>query len=102
MTNKNNTLVIESLAAEIGENIYIDVAKWHLYLSNAHLHTIVAEKMYPLVKSNSISENAIIKILDDILVELGGGKSQISLTQLLPKQCQRNLLDILQEFKENL
>ncbi|MCZ0901244.1 DUF3181 family protein, partial [Microcoleus sp. HI-ES] len=26
----NTTQAIESLAAEIGENVYIDIAKWHL------------------------------------------------------------------------
>ncbi|MFN6296947.1 MAG: DUF3181 family protein, partial [Microcystis sp.] len=28
----NTTQDIENLAAQIGDNIYIDVAKWHLYL----------------------------------------------------------------------
>jgi Protein of unknown function (DUF3181). len=42
----NTTQAIESLAAEIGENVYIDIAKWHLYLSDAHLHTVVAQQLY--------------------------------------------------------
>lgn len=102
MSNYKNTLAIESLAAEIGENIYIDVAKWHLYLSNAHLHTIVAEKVYPLLENHSVNENAITKILDEILVELGGGQTKVSLRQLLPIQCQQNLLAIIEEFEGNL
>jgi len=32
MANLNPTREIETLAAEIGDKIYIDVAKWHLYL----------------------------------------------------------------------
>ena len=28
----------KKLAAEIGENIYMDIAKWHLRLDDAHLH----------------------------------------------------------------
>jgi hypothetical protein len=102
MSNYQNTRFIESLAAEIGDNIYIDVAKWHLYLSDAHLHTIVAEKMYPLLENHSFDENAVNKILGNILVEIGGGKIQLPLTQLLPAQCQRQLLDILAEFERNL
>ncbi|MFM6515410.1 MAG: DUF3181 family protein, partial [Microcystis panniformis] len=35
----NTTQDIENLAAQIGDNIYIDVAKWHLYLREAHLHS---------------------------------------------------------------
>ncbi|MFM7450504.1 MAG: DUF3181 family protein, partial [Leptolyngbyaceae cyanobacterium] len=34
---KSTSADVEALAAEIGENIYIDIAKWHLYLSDAHL-----------------------------------------------------------------
>jgi hypothetical protein len=45
MANSQITQAVEALAAEIGENIYVDVAKWHLYLSDAHLHTTVAEKV---------------------------------------------------------
>ncbi|NET47260.1 MAG: DUF3181 family protein, partial [Merismopedia sp. SIO2A8] len=49
MAMANTTEAIEALAAEIGENIYIDVAKWHLYLRDAHLHTAIAEQIYPMV-----------------------------------------------------
>jgi hypothetical protein len=35
----NTAEAIERFAAEIGEQVYIDVAKWHLYLKDAHLHT---------------------------------------------------------------
>jgi hypothetical protein len=51
MAKTNTTEAIEALAAEIGENIYIDVAKWHLYLREAHLHTTLAEQLYPLLTS---------------------------------------------------
>jgi len=54
-----STQDIEALAAKIGENVYIDVAKWHLYLNDAHLHTTVAEKVYPLLEDDSLSEDAV-------------------------------------------
>ncbi|HAX78262.1 MAG TPA: thylakoid-associated protein, partial [Cyanobacteria bacterium UBA11372] len=47
MAKTNTTESIEALAAEIGENVYMDIAKWHLYLREAHLHTLLAERMYP-------------------------------------------------------
>ena len=93
---------IESLAAEIGENIYIDVAKWHLYLSNAHLHTVLAEKLYPMLTSKSLNEDAVLKVLQGIPVKLGGGKREVPLSDLLPMQCQVNLMDLLEEFQRNL
>lgn len=93
---------IEALAAKIGENVYIDVAKWHLYLNDAHLHTVVAEKVYPLLEDNSLSEDAVTKVLEDISVKLGGGKTELSLSKLLPMQCQMTLIDLLEEYQKDM
>jgi len=82
----NTTPEIEALAAEIGEVIYIDVAKWHLYLSNAHLHTPLAEKLYPLILDNEVSEDAVIKVLDSIPVSLGGVKLETTFSPTITHQ----------------
>jgi len=97
----NTTQVIEDLAAEIGENIYIDVAKWRLYLREAHLHTTLAEQLYPLLTDNSLAENQVSQILQNIPVKIGG-KREIPLADLLPMQCQTNLMDLLEEFQRNI
>jgi len=99
MAKTNTTEILEALAAEIGENIYIDIAKWHLFLSNAKLHTVVAEKMYPLLTSKSVDEDQVIKILESIPVKIGGGKRELPLIDLLPLQCQVNLVDILEKYQ---
>jgi ABC-type phosphate transport system ATPase subunit len=93
---------IEALAAKIGESIYIDVAKWHLYLNDAHLHTVVAEKIYPLLEANALTEDAVADVLKDIPVKLGGGQTELSLSQLLPMQCQMNLIDLLEEYQQDM
>ena len=93
---------IEALAAKIGESIYIDVAKWHLYLSDAHLHTVVAEKIYPILEDNSLSEDAVTKVLQNIPVKLGGGKTELPLNKLLPMQCQMTLIDLLEEYQKDM
>ena len=98
----NNTEAIEALAAEIGEEIYIDVAKWHLFLSDAHLHMVLAERLYSLMANNSLNEDKVLKILREITVELGGGKTKLPLIDLLPMQCQVNLLDLLEDYQQKL
>ena len=98
----NSSEAIETLAAEIGENIYIDVAKWHLYLSDAHLHTVIAEKVYPLIEDNALSEDKVSQILADIPIKIGGGKRELLLIDLLPMQCQVRLMDLLEEHQNNL
>lgn len=97
-----NTQDIEALAAQIGENIYIDVAKWHLYLSDAHLHTPLAEKVYPLLEKNTLNEDAVATILQQIPVKLGGGKIELPLADLLPMQCLVNLLDLLEDYQKDM
>jgi|ERR671932_1905830 hypothetical protein len=102
MARTNTTEAIEGLAAEIGENIYIDVAKWHLYLRDAHLHTTVAEQIYPLLLDNNLQEDRVTQILQSIPVKLGGGKREVPLIDLLPTSCQVNLMDLLEEFQRQL
>jgi hypothetical protein len=102
MANPSTSQAIEGLAAEIGENIYIDVAKWHLYLADAHLHTLLAEQLYPLLSANAVTESKVAEILQSMPVKLGGGKREVPLADLLPMQCQVNLMDLLEEFQRNL
>jgi hypothetical protein len=99
---QNVTKTIETLAAEIGENIYIDVAKWHLYLADAHLHTTLAEQLYPLLATGPVQAAQVEAILARIPVKLGGGKREVTLSDLLPMQCQVNLIDLLEEFQRQL
>jgi hypothetical protein len=102
MANSNTTEAIEALAAEIGENIYMDVAKWHLYLRDARLHTTLAEQFYPLLSDNTLEEDRVTKILQSIPVKLGGGKREVPLVDLLPMQCQVNLMDLLEEYQRKM
>lgn len=93
---------LESLAAEIGQNVYIDVAKWHLFLNDAHLHTLLAEKFAPMLQSGSLTEDQVSQVLADIPIKLGGGRREVPLLDLLPMQCQVTLMDVLEEFQRKL
>jgi hypothetical protein len=98
----STTREIETLAAEIGENVYIDVANWHLYLADAHLHTVLAERIYPLLEDKSLDEDAVMTILSKIMVKLGGGKKELPLLDLLPMQSQVHLMDVLEEYQKDM
>ncbi|MEM6449804.1 MAG: DUF3181 family protein [Cyanobacteria bacterium P01_D01_bin.105] len=102
MATVSSTEALEGLAAEIGENIYMDIAKWHLYLGVAKLHTPLAEKLLPMVTADNISEDAVVQILQDISIKLGGGRKTVPLAALLPMQCQVNLIDLLEEYQRKL
>jgi hypothetical protein len=98
----NTTQAIESLAAEIGENVYIDIAKWHLYLRDAHLHTVVAEQLYSMLEDGNLDDDRVGQVLQSIPVKLGGGKREVPLADLIPMQCQVKLMDVLEEFQRNM
>lgn len=98
----NTTQAIESLAAEIGENVYIDIAKWHLYLRDAHLHTVVAEQLYPMLEDGNLDDDKVARVLQGIPVKLGGGKREVPLTDLIPMQSQVHLMDVLEEFQRKM
>ena len=102
MTNASTTQIIESLAAEIGDKVYIDIAGWHLYLSDAKLHLTLAEKFYPIVTEEVPSEGQVMEILQGIPVRLGAGRKEVPLIDLLPMQCQTDLIEVLAEFREKM
>ena len=92
------TRQIETLAAELGGEVYIDVAKWHLYLADAKLHMTVAEKLIPLLDAGTIDEDSVTQVLKRIPVKLAGGRTEVSLFDLLPMQGILNLLDVFGEM----
>lgn len=102
MAYRNSNEAIEKLAASIGEDVYIDVAKWHLYLRDAHLHTVLAEQLYPLLEQGSLKEADVTAVLNRINVKLGGGKLDVPLSDLLPMQSQVHLMDVLEEFQRDM
>ena len=96
-----STIQIEKLAAEIGENVYIDVSGWHLYLADAHLHTTVAEKIAPTLEDRAVDETTVTEILRSIQVPLGGKQVFVSLAQLIPTAVQGDLLKVLEEAQDS-
>lgn len=96
------TEAIEALAADIGDRIYLDIARWHLYLKDAKLHTQVAQQAYDLVCKGPPVEAEALGILRQIVVEVGGGRRQIPLLDLIPLQGQVAFLDLLEAFQRRL
>ncbi|WP_204137684.1 DUF3181 family protein [Halomicronema sp. CCY15110] len=93
---------LEKLAANVGEVVYIDVAKWHLYLNDAKLHTLVAQRLYPLVVDDRLDESDVTAVLRDITVPVGGGRQQLPLMDLIPASCMGDLLRALEDFQDQV
>lgn len=98
----SNTEFIETLGADIGNQIYIEIAKWHLYLNDAHLHQPLAEKLYPLLTEDRLSEAEVRAVLQSLPVIVGGGQREISLLELIPPKGQQDLIELLKEKQREL
>jgi hypothetical protein len=96
-----NNQQIEDLAAEIGDKVYIDVAKWHLYLKDAKLHTLLAERVFPLL-NHGLNGDKLTEILTNISIDLGGGRQKTSLLNLIPVTAQARLMDVLQDYERDM
>jgi hypothetical protein len=96
-----STIAIEKLAAEIGENIYIDIAGWHLYLSDAHLHITVAEKIAPDVEDKAVDAAKVAAVLRGIQVPVGDKQAFLPLAELIPKKGHGDLLRLLEDYQDN-
>ncbi|WOD38851.1 DUF3181 family protein [Nodosilinea sp. E11] len=102
MSDASTARAIESLAAAIGDKVYLDVAKWHLYLGDAKLHTPLAEKLYPLVVGDQVSEAAVADILASTSVSLGGGQKTVPLADLIPSAGKADLLEAIADYQRDL
>ncbi|MBD2652910.1 DUF3181 family protein [Synechocystis sp. FACHB-383] len=95
----STTPEIEALAADIGEQIAIDVAKWNLFLAEAHLHIPLAERVYPLLEKDELTRAGVESALKDLSVAIGGGKVNISLLDALSSTMVNRLLTLLEEYQ---
>ncbi|MGF1497572.1 MAG: DUF3181 family protein [Elainellaceae cyanobacterium] len=102
MAYSSTTEAIEKLAAEIGDKVYIDVAKWHLYLQDAHLHTPLAEKLHPMLIEGEVEEVQVADVLASIPVKLGGGQRELPLSDLIPPAVKTDLLQILEDYRRQM
>lgn len=100
--SSNKTTTLESLSAEIGDNIYLEIAKWHLYLSNARLHSVLAERVFPLIENDRLTAEAVETILRDIPVTIGGEKQELPIWNFLPQSGFQRLMNLLEDFQKNL
>jgi hypothetical protein len=97
-----STRQIEALAATIADKIYIDVAKWHLYLGDAHLHTPLAEAFFPELEAQAIDEAKVEAILRQTSIALGDGRTTVPLRDLIPRAVQADLYELLIDFQHEL
>jgi Protein of unknown function (DUF3181) len=102
MASSGKSIEIEKLAVAIAEEVYLEVAKWHLYIDDikdAKLHLVLAEQLFPLVVEAKVTRTAINQALANILITIGDGKQTIPLLQFIPATVEETLMDVLSRFE---
>lgn len=102
MTSAGSSEEIEKLAVAIAEDLYLDVAKWHLYIDDVKdekLHIVLAEQLFPLVAEAKVTKDAVNQILAGIKITIGGGKQEIPMSQFIPGNVESMLMDVLTAYK---
>ncbi len=90
---------VESLAADLGQAVYLEIARWRLFVADAHLDHALAEALNPLVGTQASSAQ-IDTVLEKITVPLGDG-STLPLARFLSPASRQQILTVLREFTED-
>lgn len=97
----------DDLADSIGRDCYIDVAGWHLYLKDVKLpegsgltmaQGLAAQLGAQAQGQKQISGADVESMLKRVPVDLGKGKTTVSLERLMPSICVNDLKQIMEEY----
>tara|TARA_B100000287_G_C19974390_1_gene519862 strand:+ start:154 stop:441 length:288 start_codon:yes stop_codon:yes gene_type:complete len=84
---------ISDLENIIGDQIYIRIENWNLYLGDAGLARRLAIELLSNLEKGS--KEATKLSLDDLLVKVGDGKNNFPLSSLIPASQINELAEIL-------
>ena len=87
---------INELAISIADRLFIQVAKWNLYLGDAGLAKDLAIECQ--ANFDQGASDAAKKGLEAIQVKLGGGKTILPLSRLIPSNQLFDLEEILEPY----
>eukprot|EP01026_Neomeris_dumetosa_P057579 TRINITY_DN5303_c0_g1_i3.p2 TRINITY_DN5303_c0_g1~~TRINITY_DN5303_c0_g1_i3.p2 ORF type:complete len:167 (-),score=24.65 TRINITY_DN5303_c0_g1_i3:205-705(-) len=98
--------VFETLADRIGDRVYADLNGWHVYMKdlkinqNATMADMLANSIGTSPKE-TLDEQGVDQLLKKVPVRLGGGKSIISLYDVVPSFSLGDLYRICEDFVDD-
>jgi|TARA_B110000977_G_scaffold11481_1_gene14822 hypothetical protein len=104
VTGGGNDLGISELAENLGSDVYMDINGWHLFLKDAKYHVPLARIVSNRIAAdgNRFDEGAVLQILKDCPVKIGGGKNTVKLFDLMPNICVQDFTKIVEDYVEDL
>ncbi len=96
MSTRLSSNQLHELEISIADRIYLQVQKWHLYLGDAGLSKALAiECQAYLDKGSSVAAK---KAFDSVIVQLGGGNTEMPLSKLISSGQVFELEEILEPY----
>ena len=96
MSTSNDSSQIRELTISIADRLFIKVGNWNLYLGDAGLAKDLAIECHANFENGA--NVAARKGLEAIQVNLGGGKTTLPLSKLIPPNQFFDLEDILDPY----
>ena len=96
MSFSNESSQIRELTIAIADRLFIQVGNWNLYLGDAGLAKDLAIECQANFQQGA--NIAARKALEAIQVKLGGGKTSLSLSSLIPSNQLFDLEEILEPY----
>lgn len=85
----------------------MDVGGWHLFLRDLSaapglkMAQALALQLGPQLSRKGISESEVAAVLKKVPVKLGGGKTTLTLFEVMPSFCVADLTKLLDEYGRN-
>ena len=104
VTGGGAELGISELAENLGSDVYMDINGWHLFLKDAKYHVPLARIVSNQIAAdgNRFDEQAVVQILKDCPVKVGGGKGVVKLFDLMPNMCVQDFTKIVEDYVDDL
>ena len=96
MSTSNDSSQIRELTISIADRLFIQVGKWNLYLGDAGIAKDLAIECQANFEQGA--NVAARKGLEAIQVDLGGGKTKLPLSRLIPSNQLFDLEEILEPY----
>ena len=92
-----------SLANAIGDDVYVQVNAWRLYLKDMKFQDGLAKVFAVKIadNGNKYSDKIVDEVLGVVRVPLGGGKSDAPLGDLMPSASVNALKNILRDYVDD-
>lgn len=97
----------DGLARPLGDDVYVDVQGWKLYLRDltaaegVKMNVALANALGPMVLKGGYDEREVADLLRQVGVKLGGGKVQLPLADLIPSYPAQDLQDIVRRWADD-